>query len=99
MCEKFGVIEVSKTSNEESVMVTNVPQEQSSERKGGPIGVIELPKILYQESVEVVKNYPSGTISERMYERSEVIDVPKISYHENVEAVENIPQANFCTEV
>ena len=36
-------------------MVTNVPQEQSSESKGVPIGVIELPKISYQGSVEVVK--------------------------------------------
>ena len=45
----------------------------------GP-GVIELPKISHQESVEVVKIIPQERISERMYERSEVIVVPKISY-------------------
>ena len=73
---------MAKIFGHESVVVTKVPQEQSSERKGERIGVIELPKISYQESVEVVKIIPQERNSERMYERSEVGDVPKISEQE-----------------
>ena len=79
-------------SGQGSVVVTNVPQEQSSLRKSERLGDIEVPKISYQASVEVVKIIPQERISERMYERSEVIDVPKISHHENVEAVEYVPE-------
>ena len=39
--EQVGVFEMSKIFGQESVVVTNVPQEQSSERKGERTGVIE----------------------------------------------------------
>ena len=40
-CEQFGVIEVSKISGQESVVVASVPQEQPFEMKGEWIGDIE----------------------------------------------------------
>ena len=40
--EQIGVVEMPMISGQESVVVTDVPQEQSSERKGGDI---ELAKI------------------------------------------------------
>ena len=56
-----------KISNQESVeAVKSIPganrTEQSSERKGEPIGVIELPKISCRESAEVVKIIPQERI-------------------------------------
>ena len=44
--------------------------------------VVEVPKTLCQESVEVVKNLPQ----ERISERSRSVEVPKISCRESVEA-------------
>ena len=51
-----------KISGQDSVVVTFVPLEQSSERKGEPIRVIELPKISCRESAEVVKIIPQERI-------------------------------------
>ena len=73
--------------------------ERSSERKGEQIGLMELPKISYQESVEVVKIIPQERISERFYERSEVIDVPKISHQEMSRQSKKSSGANFWTDV
>ena len=55
------------------------PQERIPGRMGMPIGVIEVPKISCQESVEIVNTTPQERSSERMGKQSRVIEVPKIS--------------------
>ena len=67
-------------------------------RMGKPTGVIEVPKTLLHESVEVAKTTLQGRISER----SQVIEVPKISCRERAEVAESIPQDRLserCQEV
>ena len=72
-------------------MARDVPQEQSSERKGDRTGDIELPKVSYKESVEVIEIIPQ----ERISERGQVIEVPKTLRHE-CRGRQNCPSAaNF----
>ena len=78
ICGQIGVIEVPKISYQESVVVTIVFQEQSSERMGELREVTEVPKISHQESVEAVKLVHQERFS-LICGQNGVIKVPKIS--------------------
>ena len=56
------------------------------------IGVVEVPKISSQESVEAVNIVPQERISERMCEKNGVVEVLKISSQESVEGVKCVLQ-------
>ena len=56
------------------------------------IGVIDVPKISSQESVETFNIVPQERISERMCEKNGVVEVLKIASQESVEGVKCVLQ-------
>ena len=62
-------------------------QERISESMCEQIGVVEVPKISNQESVEAVKIVPQERIPEMMCEQIGIIEVPNLSRQESVEAI------------
>ena len=64
------------------------------------IGVLVVPKILSQDSVEAVEIVLQERISEKMCEQIGVVEVHPISSQESVKAVSNSPSsANFWEDV
>ena len=85
-------------SHESVQKVKITPQEQLSGRTGEQIWVIEMPKIVGQESV-VVTSVPQERSSERKGEQIRVIELPKISHQEGVELVKSVPQERISERI